>query len=307
MRFPLHWWGRGQGEGDFITGAQDWRSCFFFRIAMPTFKLTIEYDGTDYHGWQVQPGMATIQGTLEDAMARIIGAPVHVTGAGRTDAGVHALGQVASLRADFRHPPDTLRRALTSLLSPDIVVTKVEEAPDGFDAQHWAQWKRYRYTMLTRPYPSALERRNTLFVPRPLRVNAMADAAAMLIGEHDFSSFQGAKSSVEDPIRRVLKAEFHAQDDHLYFDIIADGFLRHMIRIIMGTLMDVGRGKLGPGDVKAILEAKDRKLSSRTLSAHGLCLLEVGYQPFHTGHPDPSPTKQEAGVQGEGESVNGSP
>jgi len=154
------------------------RFCLSFWAVMPTFKLTIEYDGTDYHGWQVQPWMATIQGTLEHAMARIIGAPVHVKGAGRTDAGVHALGQVASLRAEFRHTPDILRRALTSLLPPDIVVTRVEEAPGDFDAQRWAEWKRYRYTLLTRPYPSALERCYTHFVPYPLKSDAMAEAAS---------------------------------------------------------------------------------------------------------------------------------
>jgi len=249
---------------------------------MPTFKLTIEYDGTGYHGWQVQPGMSTIQGVLEHAMERIIGTHVHVKGAGRTDAGVHALGQVASLRADFRHPPETLRPALTSLLPPDIVVTRVEDVPEDFDAQRWAEWKRYRYTLLTRPYPSALERRYTLFVPHPLKTESMVEAAAMLIGEHDFTSFQAAKSSVDHPIRRVFATEFRQQGDHLFFEIAADGFLRHMIRIIMGTLLKVGDGKLTPDDVKAILEAKDRKGASKTLSAHALCLLEVGYRPFGT-------------------------
>jgi tRNA pseudouridine38-40 synthase len=247
---------------------------------MPTFKLTIEYDGTDYRGWQVQPGMPTIQGVLQEAMARIVGEPVHVMGAGRTDAGVHALGQVASLRAAFRHPPDTLRRALTSVLPPDIVVTRVEDAPDGFDAQRWAQWKRYRYTLLARPYPSALERRYTLFVSRPLRIDSMAEAAGFLIGEHDFRSFQAADSSAGHSIRRVHAAEFRREGEHLLFGITANGFLRHMIRIIMGTLLDVGRGKLAPEDIKVILEAKDRNKASKTASAHALCLLKVGYERF---------------------------
>ncbi|MGH7369540.1 MAG: tRNA pseudouridine(38-40) synthase TruA [Candidatus Methylomirabilaceae bacterium] len=258
---------------------------------MPTFKLTIEYDGTDYRGWQVQPGMPTIQGMLQDAMARIAGRPVHIVGAGRTDAGVHALGQVASLRAEFSHPPDTLRRAFTSLLPLDIVVTRVEEAPAGFDAQRWAEWKRYRYTLLMRPYPSALERRYTLFVPRPLKIDAMAEAAHLLVGEHDFTSFQAAKSSVEDPVRRVFRAEFHAQDDHLYFEIVADGFLRHMIRIIIGTLIDVGRGRLSVEEVKAILEVQDRKQASKTFPAHALCLVDVGYQPFESMRHSSDPAR----------------
>jgi len=267
---------------------------------MPTFKLTIEYDGTDYHGWQVQPAMATIQGTLEHAMARIIGVPVHVKGAGRTDAGVHARGQVASLRVEFRHPPDILRQALTSLLPPDIVVTRVEEAPEDFDAQRWAEWKRYRYTLLTRPYPAALERRYTLFVPYPLKSDAMAEAASLLTGEHDFSSFQAAHSSADHPVRQVFRAAFRQEDDHLSFEIVANGFLRHMIRIIMGTLLDVGRGKLTPDDLKAILEVKDRNRASKTVSPHALYLMEVGYQAFHSTHPSPSPARGEGKVEGEG-------
>ncbi len=250
---------------------------------MPTFKLTIEYDGTDYHGWQVQPGLRTIQGTLQGAMARIVGEPVHVAGAGRTDAGVHALGQVAGLRAGFKHPPETLRRALTSLLPPDIVVTRVEEAPEGFDAQRWAEWKRYRYTLLTRPYPSALRRRYTLFVPRPLDVEAMAEAANLLVGKHDFSSFQAAKSSVEDPVRRIFEARFRSEEDHLCFEIVADGFLRHMVRIIMGTLLSVGRRTITPEDLGAIREARDRNRASKTISPNALCLMEVGYEPFAGG------------------------
>lgn len=247
---------------------------------MPTFKLTIEYDGTEYHGWQVQPGMTTIQGTLEDAVAGIVGQRVHVMGSGRTDAGVHALGQVASLRAPFTHPADTLRRALTSALPSDIVVTTVEEVDEGFHAQRWAVWKRYRYTLLTRPHPSAIERRYTLFVPYPLKVDAMADAATTLIGTHDFSAFQAAHSSAESPVRTVMEAELIQKGDHLVFEIVADGFLRHMIRIIMGTLLDIGRGKLGSETFKVIRESGDRKQASKTIAPHGLCLLEVGYQPF---------------------------
>ena len=258
-----------------------------FEAVMPTFKLTIEYDGTDYHGWQVQPGMTTIQGTLQKAVKRIVGKGVHVMGAGRTDSGVHALGQVASLRAEFSHPPDILRRALTSVLPPDIVVTAVEEMDNDFHAQLWAKWKRYRYTILTRPYPSALERRYTLFVPYPLKIDAMADAAKTLIGTHDFSAFQAAGSSVKSSIRTVLVAELRQEGDHLLLEIVASGFLRHMIRIIMGTLLDVGRGRLRPEDLKAILEGKDRNNASKTISPHALCLLEVGYQPFtpHASRP----------------------
>jgi tRNA pseudouridine38-40 synthase len=247
---------------------------------MTTFKLTIEYDGTDYHGWQVQPGLTTIQGTLQDAVARICKKPISVMGAGRTDAGVHAIGQVASLRAAFHHPPDTFRRALTSVLPPDIVVRTVEEVDDDFHAQYSARWKRYRYTLLTRPYPSAIGRRYTLFVPHSLRIEAMRDAAKALIGAHDFSAFQAAHSSVESSARTVFIAEFLQEGDHLVFEIVADGFLRHMIRIIMGTLLEVGRGKLRSDDLQVIRDSKDRNKASKTISPHALCLLEVGYHPF---------------------------
>lgn len=247
---------------------------------MTTYKLTIEYDGTDYHGWQVQPGVPTVQGTLQEALARICGTRIDLMGAGRTDAGVHALGQVGSLRAEFHHPPDTLRRALTSVLPSDIVVTRVETMADDFHAQRRAQWKRYRYTLLTRRYPSALERRYSLFVPYPVEVDDMAQAARGLIGTHDFSAFQAAHGSAESPVRTILAAEFTRQGDHVYFDIVADGFLRHMIRIIMGTLLDVGRGKLRLYDFKAIHEGRDRNHASKTISPHGLCLLNVGYEPF---------------------------
>jgi tRNA pseudouridine38-40 synthase len=233
--------------------------------------------------------MTTIQGTLEEAVARIVGQRIHVMGAGRTDSGVHALGQVASLRAEFSHPPDTLRRALTSVLPPDIVVTAVEEMDNDFHAQRCARWKRYRYTLLTRPCPSAIERRYTLFVPYPIKIDAMTEAARTLIGTHDFSAFQAAHSSIESSVRTVLVAEFRQEGDHLTFDIVADGFLRHMIRIIMGTLLDVGRGRLRPEDLKVILEGKDRSLASKTISPHALCMLEVGYQPFGV-HLENAPT-----------------
>lgn len=247
---------------------------------MTTYKLTIEYDGTDYHGWQVQPGMTTIQGTLEEAVAQIVGYRVHVMGAGRTDAGVHALGQVASLHAEFCHPADTFRKALTSVLPPDIVVSRVEAMDEDFHAQRCAKWKRYRYTLLMRPYPSALERQYALFVPRPLKIDAMNDAVKALIGTHDFSAFQAAHGSAESPVRTVLMAEFRQDKEHLSFEIVGDGFLRHMIRIIMGTLLDIGRGRLQPENLQAILESRDRNRASKTVAPHALCLLEVGYHPF---------------------------
>jgi tRNA pseudouridine38-40 synthase len=240
-------------------------------------KLTIEYDGTAYHGWQAQPGLPTIQATLEETVKRIAGEEVRVIGAGRTDAGVHALGQVANFRTSKGLALDTWRRALNGLLPSDIVVRRVESAPDEFDARRSAMHKSYRYTIWNAPFPSALERHCVLHIPDPLDVASMAKGAAFLIGEHDFSAFRAADDSPPRPVRRVVEARVAEDADRLHFVITGNGFLKHMIRIIVGTLLDVGRGKLSPEDLERILHSKDRQKAGRTAPALGLCLMEVMY------------------------------
>jgi tRNA pseudouridine38-40 synthase len=240
-------------------------------------KLTLEYDGTAYHGWQVQPELPTIQAALEETVKRISGEEVRVIGAGRTDAGVHALGQVANFRTSKGLALDTWRRALNGLLPPDIVVRRVEPASDEFDARRSATQKTYRYSIWNAPFPSALERHCVLHVPDPLDVASMAAGAASLIGEHDFSAFRAADDSPPRPVRRVLEARFAPEANRLHFVITGNGFLKHMIRIIVGTLIEVGRGKLSPEDLEQILHSKDRQRAGRTAPPHGLCLMEVMY------------------------------
>lgn len=240
-------------------------------------KLVLEYDGTAYRGWQVQPGLDTIQGRLEAALSRLAGSPVQVMGAGRTDAGVHALGQVASCRADIRLDDRSLRRALNAILPTDIVVAEVETAPEEFDARRSARSKTYRYTLLRRAYPSALERRYCLYVPYAVDMAAMADAAQCLVGTHDFSAFRAGTCAAATPIRTLSRAAWRAEGDLWRFEVEGNAFLQHMVRIIVGTLLDVGRGTRRPADLPGILASRDRRRAGTTAPPHGLCLVTVAY------------------------------
>jgi len=245
--------------------------------AVRRFKLILEYEGTAYHGWQVQPGLPTIQGLLQGALARITGDPVQVTGAGRTDAGVHALGQVASFSADLRLDPPTLRRALNASLPPDIVVSQVEEAPPEFDARRSARSKMYRYTLLRRDYPSAWLARHSLYVSSALDANAMAEAAKAVIGTHDFSAFRAGTCTASTPVRTILEAAWRPAGDLWHFEIAANGFLQHMVRILVGTLLEVGRGRRPAAEVADILASRDRRRAGKTAPPQGLCLVRVHY------------------------------
>lgn len=244
---------------------------------MRRFKLILEYEGTAYHGWQIQPGLATIQGVLQEALALIAGAPVQATGAGRTDAGVHALGQVASFSAELRLDPLSLRRALNASLPRDIVVCHAEEAPLDFDARRSARSKTYRYTILRRDYPSAWLARHSLYVPAPLDADAMTEAAKAVIGTHDFSAFRAGACTAGTPVRTVLDASWRMAGDLWHFEITANAFLQHMVRILVGTLLDVGRGKRAPAEVAGILASRDRRRAGKTAPPQGLCLVEVHY------------------------------
>lgn len=244
---------------------------------MRAFKLVLEYEGTQYHGWQVQPGLATVQGVLEAALARIAGVPVPVTGAGRTDAGVHALGQVASFRANLRLDPAGLQRALNALLPRDIAVLEAAESPSEFDARRDARARTYRYTLLCRPHRSALWRKLALHMPRPLDLEAMAAATTCVVGERDFSAFRAAHCTAPSPIRRVTEARWERQGDLAHFVITADAFLQHMVRIIMGTLVSVGEKRLTADGFQAVLASGDRRRAGKTLDPRGLCLMRVHY------------------------------
>lgn len=240
-------------------------------------KLVVEYDGTDYRGWQVQPDCPTIQGELELAVKQITGEAVRITGAGRTDAGVHALGQVAHFHTSSGMPPEKMRRALNAVLPDDIVVLDVSEAPESFHARHSAKSKRYRYTILNRPSPPAIERRHTMHVGYPLDVAAMKEAAGHLVGTLDFSSFACNSGKDDDPVRTVTEISIEKRGDYIIVELEAISFLYKMVRSIVGTLIDVGRGHLKPSDVLGILMARDRNTSGPTAPAGGLTLVRVDY------------------------------
>ncbi|MCJ8502976.1 tRNA pseudouridine(38-40) synthase TruA [Desulfatitalea alkaliphila] len=243
-----------------------------------TFKLVIEYDGTDYCGWQRQPNGRTIQQTIEDALARMTRQAVVLTGSGRTDAGVHALGQVAHFSCDTTIAPEALQKGLNSLLPDDIVIRACQPAPIGFHARFDAHGKTYRYTIRNTPLPAAIGRQYAWWIRSLLDTAAMTAAAAHLVGRHDFKSFEAAGSPRAHTIRHISHAEVRCDTQGIVtIDVTADGFLRHMVRNIAGTLAAVGRGKLPSEQIPALLDARDRTLAPPTAPAHGLCLIKVLY------------------------------
>ncbi len=244
---------------------------------MRTIKLTIEYDGTQYHGWQVQPNGITIQEVLEKKIEMMTRQSVRLIGSGRTDAGVHALGQVAHFQTDSAIPVEGFRRGLNSLLPPDITIISAEEADSRFHAQYGAQRKTYLYLILNRENPSALYRNFAWHIPGSLSMASMEEASACLVGKKDFTSFQGANTDTEDPVREVFRAAWSRKKDFLRFQIEADGFLKHMVRNVVGTLVDVGKGKISPQDYGRILDSRDRRQAGMTAPARGLYLVEVAY------------------------------
>ncbi|MBI4495935.1 MAG: tRNA pseudouridine(38-40) synthase TruA [Deltaproteobacteria bacterium] len=245
---------------------------------MRNLKLLIEYDGTNYHGWQIQPNGLTIQEVMEKRLEKMLGHPCRLIASGRTDAGVHALGQVANFRTPSPIPVEGLRRGLNSLLPPDILVKAVEEAPPAFHARFGARRKTYAYSILNRELPSALGRHFCWHVARPLELAAMEKAAFRLLGRQDFSSFQAADPEPADPVREVFQAEWNRRPEGmLCFTIQADGFLKHMVRNIVGTLVDVGQGRISSGEFVELLALKDRRRAGRTAPARGLFLKEVAF------------------------------
>ena len=251
---------------------------------MSHFKLTIAYDGTGLVGWQRQAGGVSVQGLLEDACAELDGKPVAVAGAGRTDAGVHALGQVASLTLERSIAPDSVVRALNTRLPPAVRVLDAVSVPDEFHARFDARRKRYRYRIANGPVLSPFERSYAWHLPAPaLDLGAMAEAAAALEGLHDFKAFQGVGSETRHGTERTLYSVrvtgTSGSDRIVTVDVSGSGFLRHMVRNIIGTLVEVGVGRRPPGWMAEVLAGGDRARAGRTAPAAGLFLVAVEYDP----------------------------
>lgn len=244
---------------------------------MATFKVTLEYDGTAYAGWQRQPEQPTIQEALEASLRRIAQVDISAIAAGRTDAGVHALGQVVSFKSDKPLSSDDWLRALNATLPDDISVGAVEQVSDDFHARFSAVRKLYAYRILHRPFRSALERTRAWHLYGALNPDCMREACAQLIGKHDFSSFQGHPTDVENTVCDLQRLDIFKDHDIVRIEIEADRFLKQMVRAMVGTLVEVGQGKRRPEDMKGILDAKDRRLAGYTAPAQGLYLVRVDY------------------------------
>ena len=246
---------------------------------LKNFKLTIEYDGTCYHGWQHQPNGPSIQQQVESAIQTMTRQKITLTGSGRTDAGVHALGQVANFSCDTRIEPPELIKGLNRILPGDIVIRHCELAASQFHARFDAKSKIYRYTIVNQPLRPAIGRQYAWWLKSPLDLAAMRAAAGLLPGEHDFKSFEGAGSPRAHTRRHIMRADWTlAPQGHVVFEIQANGFLRYMVRNIVGTLVAVGHKKITWEQFRQILLSRDRSRAAATAPAHGLLLVGVLYE-----------------------------
>jgi tRNA pseudouridine38-40 synthase len=242
---------------------------------MRVIRLIIGYDGTDFCGWQRQPGDRTVQGEVEEALGKLAGKRIPIVGAGRTDAGVHALGQVVSFRAELRLEDGELLRALNALLAEDVRVSSVRTVPAGFDARKSARSKVYRYRIFNGVHVSPFLFRYVLHWPGPLDFERMAEAARLFERKADFTAF--SSNRLLHPVRRVMRSELKKKGREITYTIEAEGFLRYMVRTIVGTLLEVGRGKIESREVEDLFARKKRSLASPTAPAKGLCLVKVIY------------------------------
>ena len=246
---------------------------------MKNYKLTIEYDGTAYHGWQIQARDITIQESIETALSTMTREKIRLSGSGRTDAGVHALGQVANFKTESKITANSFFSGLNSLLPDDIVITACEEVDDDFHARFSAKIKTYQYRIFNRSVALAIGRQYAWHIRKKLDVSAMQKAAEHIIGTHDFKSFEGTGSPRAHTIRTVMHAAFaETENGYLVFEMTANGFLRYMVRNLVGSLVDVGLLKTTPEEFKQILEAKNRDLAGATAPPQGLFLVNVSYE-----------------------------
>ena len=241
------------------------------------FRATVEYDGTDFAGWQLQPDAVTIQGTLEKALATILGHPVRVEAAGRTDAGVHARGQVVAFETVRPVDPRKLLKSWNALAGPAIAIHELTEARAEFDPRRDAKRRTYEYRIHNAAFASPFTRRLAWHVHESLDAEAMNAAAGRLVGEHDFSAFQAADCDAENPVREIFESCVTRNGEELVHRIVATAFLRHMVRAIVGTLVEVGHGERSVADFERVFVARERPQAGPTAPAHGLCLVRVDY------------------------------
>jgi tRNA pseudouridine38-40 synthase len=246
-------------------------------MATRKVKLTIAYDGYSYHGWQVQPGHPTIEQTVEDALENLTGQKVELTGASRTDAGVSALGQVATFQIDSPIPTENFAKAITHRLPLDITIIETTEVPPDFDVIKDVKSKLYRYTIFTGEVRPVLQIRHCWHIPEKLDIAAMAKAASLLVGKKDFKSFAASADKRESSVRTIFRCDVTKEGDWSYIDVEGDGFLYNMVRNIVGTLVEAGIGRMKPEKMIEILEAKDRTAAGPIAPAEGLCLMWIKY------------------------------
>lgn len=240
-------------------------------------SLSVAYEGTNYHGWQIQPNGITIESVLNQALSDLLGEKIEVIGASRTDAGVHSMGNIAVFDTDTRIPAEKISYALNQRLPQDIVVQESKEVPADFHPRHCNSRKTYEYRILNRRFQNPLRRRDTYFYYYDLDVEQMRKAAQVLVGEHDFKSFCSIHTCVETTVRTIYSLDVEKEGDVICIRICGSGFLYHMVRIIAGTLVQAGSGMIAPGQMKEILEKKDRSAAGPTAPACGLTMMGIEF------------------------------
>ncbi|MFH0888187.1 MAG: tRNA pseudouridine(38-40) synthase TruA [Planctomycetota bacterium] len=241
-------------------------------------KLVIEYDGTNYCGWQIQKNGPTVQETLTKILTRITGHKITLYGTSRTDSGVHSIGQTANFLTTSRLTHYQFLRAINDQLPYDIVIRSVKEMPESFNSRYDAKSKIYRYTILNSLIPKVFDRNLYYFLTYRISIDRMKKAARYFIGKHNFRAFAAKSSGKEDCYRRIYSIKITKNKDYIYIDIKGDGFLYNMVRTIVGTLLWVSQGKMRPEDIKSIIKSEDRKNAGPTVPAKGLCLVKVNYE-----------------------------
>ena len=244
---------------------------------MRNIKLVIEYDGTSYHGWQSQNNALAVQDVIEKAIMTLTGEKCSLIGSGRTDAGVHALGQVANFITNSNIPAEKFSYALNNILPDDIVIRSSKQVPESFHARFNAIGKKYRYVIYNSRQRSALHRNRAYFVPYSLELHLMEKAMEYFVGTHDFTAFKASDSSVKTSVRTITGTWLKKEDEIITFEVAGNGFLYNMVRIIAGTIIEAGMGKIAPDSIPYIIESRDRKKAGRTAPPHGLYLMEVYY------------------------------